>query len=101
MSLTFSLRAPPPVRVDASPLTPERLTALNRGRVAGLPLRCGRETVEVGDLFEISGYVGDATLTLAGDLRLVDGIGAGMTRGRLTVAATAAIGSAPGCELAS
>jgi formylmethanofuran dehydrogenase subunit C len=85
MSLTFTLRTPPPVRVDASPLTPERLTALNRGRVAGLRLRCGGETVEVGDLFEVGGYVGDATLTLAGDLRLVDGIGAGMTRGRLTV----------------
>ena len=73
------------VRVDASPLTPELLTALNRGRVAGLRLRCGRGTVEVGDLFEIDGYVGDGSLTLAGDLRRFDGIGAGMTRGRLTV----------------
>jgi len=85
MSLVLTLRAQPPVRVDASPLTPELLTALNRGRVAGLPLRCGRGTVEVGELFEIAGYVGDGTLTLAGDLRRLDGIGAGMTRGRLTI----------------
>ena len=85
MSLGLTLRAQPSVRVDASPLTPELLTALNRGRVAGLRLRCGRGTVEVGDLFEIDGYVGDWSLSLAGDLRRFDGIGAGMTRGRLTV----------------
>ena len=85
MSLLLTLHAPPPVRVDASPLTPSRLAALNRGRVAGLRLRCGRETVAVGELFEIDGYVGDGTLTLAGDLRRLDRIGAGMTRGRLTV----------------
>jgi formylmethanofuran dehydrogenase subunit C len=85
MSITLTLREAPPARVDASPLTPERLTALNAGRVAGLPLRCGRTTLTVGELFQIDGYVGDRTLTLAGDLRLLDGIGAGMTRGRLTV----------------
>lgn len=86
MSITLTLRAAPPARVDASPLTPERLTALNAGRVAGLPLRCGRTALTVGELFEIDGYVGDGTLTLAGDLRRLDGIGGGMTRGRLTVA---------------
>ena len=85
MSLVLTLRAQPSARVDASPLTPERLTALNRGRVAGLPLRCGRETYAVSELFDVDGYVGDGTLTLAGDLRRFDGIGAGMTRGRLTV----------------
>jgi formylmethanofuran dehydrogenase subunit C len=117
MSLTLTLRAPPPVRVDASPLTPERLTALNAGRVAGLSLRCGREIVVVGDLFEVGGYVGDGTLTLAGDLRLLDSIGAGMTRGRLTVrgdcgdrvgagmrggelTVDGAVGAYAGCELA-
>jgi formylmethanofuran dehydrogenase subunit C len=85
MSLVLTLREPPPARVDASPLTPERLNALNRGRVAGLQLRCGRETVSVGDLFSIDGYVGDRALTIAGDLRAIDRIGAGMTLGSLAV----------------
>lgn len=85
MSVTLTVRERPPARVDASPLTPERCNALNRGRVAGLSLRCGRETVRVGDLFEVGGYVSDRTLTLAGDLRLLDGVGSGMTRGTLTV----------------
>jgi formylmethanofuran dehydrogenase subunit C len=86
MSLTLTLRSPPPVRVDASPLTPERCNALNSLRVAQLRLHGGGTTFSVGELFEIDGYVGDQTLTLAGDLRRLDGIGAGMTRGRLTVA---------------
>jgi formylmethanofuran dehydrogenase subunit C len=85
MSLTLTLREQPPVRVDAAPLTPERCNALNSLRVADLPLRGAGTTFRVGELFEIDGYVEDGTLTLAGDLRLLDGIGAGMARGRLTV----------------
>jgi formylmethanofuran dehydrogenase subunit C len=85
VSVALRLRKRPPARVDASPLTPERCNALNRERIAGLPLRCGRETVAVGDLFEVDGYVSDWSLTIAGDLRDVDGIGAGMRRGALTV----------------
>lgn len=117
MSITLTLRQAPPARVDASSLTPERLTALNAGRVAGLPLPCGRETVEVGELFEVDGYVGNTTLTLAGDLRLLDGIGSGMTRGRLLVSGDCgdqvgagmrggeltvdgAVGAYAGCEMA-
>ena len=85
MSVRLTLRDRPRARVDASPLIPERCNALNRERVAGLPLRCGRETVAAGDLFEIDGYVSDWSLTIAGDLRDVDGIGAGMSAGTLTV----------------
>ena len=86
MSVTLTLRERPPARIDASPLTPERLNALNRERVAGLRVRCGRATVAVGDLFEIGGYVSDWSLTIAGDLRACDGIGAEMSCGSLTVA---------------
>jgi formylmethanofuran dehydrogenase subunit C len=84
VSVTLTLRAQPPARVDASPLTPERCNALNRDRIAGLPLRCGRETVAAGDLFEIDGYVSDWSLTIAGELGAVDGIGAGMSAGVMT-----------------
>jgi formylmethanofuran dehydrogenase subunit C len=85
VSVTLTLRAAPPARIDASPLTPERCNALNRGRIAGLALRCGRDTIAVGDVFEIDGYVSNLALTLAGDLRAVDGIGVGMSSGVLTV----------------
>jgi len=98
VSITLTLRDAPPARIDASPLTPERCNALNSMRVEELPLRCGRTTLTVGELFEIDGYVAGGTLTLAGDLRAFDGIGAEMTRGRLTV--TGACGDRAGAEMA-
>jgi formylmethanofuran dehydrogenase subunit C len=84
MTLTFTLRTEPPSRIAAGPLVPERLRGLDARSVAADSIRCGRETVEVGDLFEVSG-VGDEALVFAGDLRRVDGIGAAMSRGRILV----------------
>jgi formylmethanofuran dehydrogenase subunit C len=84
MTLTLTLREQPPARVAAGALIPERLHGLNASEVAALRLRCGRETLAVGDLFDVSG-VGDGQLELSGDLRLVDAVGAGMRQGRLLV----------------
>jgi formylmethanofuran dehydrogenase subunit C len=70
--------------VLAAALIPERLHGLNASDVTALTMRCGRQNVPVGDLFEVSG-AGDEQLVLAGDLRRVDGIGASMSRGRLLV----------------
>ena len=82
MTLTLTLRAQPPGRVDAAPLVPERLHA----SAGDSPrLRCGRESLGVGDLFEVSGTAGDEELILDGDLRLFDGVGAGMSRGEIVV----------------
>lgn len=84
MTLTLELATQPPARVAAGGLIPERLQGLGASDVAALTLRCGRQNVAVGDLFEASGSVDDQ-VTFAGDLRLVDGIGAGMARGRVVV----------------
>ena len=84
MALTLSLRTRPPARVRAQALTPERLTGLGASEVAGLTVRCGRQTLAVGELFEVSG-AGDGQLVLSGDLRFVDGIGEAMSSGRLLV----------------
>ena len=84
MTLALTLRTPPPARVDASALLPERLCAMSRSDLAALTVRCGRSTLAVGDLFEVSG-AGEGQLTLAGDLRRVDRIGASMSAGRLLV----------------
>jgi formylmethanofuran dehydrogenase subunit C len=70
--------------VLAAPLIPGRLRGLGAGEIAALRLRCGREALAVGDVFEVSG-AGDERLVLAGDLRRVDGIGASMTDGRVLV----------------
>ncbi len=86
MTLTLTLRGtPPPGRVSAAGLIPEGLRGLGAAEVARLTVRCGRETVAVGDLFDASGAFGDGEVVLAGDLRAVDGIGSGLSEGRVVV----------------
>jgi len=65
----LALRAQPPAPVDGSVLTAD-VSARD-------VLRCGRDTLQVGDLFEVSGSVGDG-LILEGDLRRFDGVGRGL-----------------------
>ncbi len=84
MTLTLALRTDPPAPVRAAGLIPERLRGLAAGTVAALTVPCGRETVAVGDLFDVSG-AGEEELVLTGDLRRIDGIGAGMAGGRVVV----------------
>ena len=50
---TFKLRAPPPQRVDLSPLIPERLTGKNVREIAALPINTTRVALAVGDLFQL------------------------------------------------
>ncbi len=86
MTLTLTVRTQLPARVDAAPLIPERLRGLHGSAVADLPVRCGTDTVAVGDLFEVFGAgAEEEELVLAGDLRRMDGIGARMSSGRVLV----------------
>jgi formylmethanofuran dehydrogenase subunit C len=84
MTLTLTLRTSPPATVWAASLRPERLEGLSAAEVGGLRLRCGREKLAVADLFDVSGDGGEG-LTLAGDLRRFDGIGACMSSGEIAV----------------
>lgn len=82
--LVLTLRAPPPQRVDLSPLTPDRLTSLDEAEISRLPLASGNRHVQVGELFAVTG--GDpADVRFVGDCAKCDRIGAGMTSGVLTV----------------
>ena len=84
MTLTLTIQTEPSARVLAAPLIPERLRGLGAAEVAALRLRFGRQTLAVGELFDVSGAA-DEELVLAGDLRRVDGIGASMSSGRVLV----------------
>jgi formylmethanofuran dehydrogenase subunit C len=84
MALILRLRTQPPARLAAGALTPERVDGLKESEVAALTLPCGRERLTVGDLFDVSGD-GVEHVAFAGDLRRLDGIGAGMSRGRVLV----------------
>ena len=84
MTLTLTLRTQPPARVRAPALAPDRLRGLGASEVAALTVRCGRQTLAVGDLFDVSGAGGE-DLVLTGDLRRVDEIATGMAGGRVVV----------------
>lgn len=73
--MRLTLREAPPAPVDGSALTAEVS--------ADAELRCGRERLRVGDLFDVSGE-GDG-LVLEGDLRRFDGIGRGLAGGEVVV----------------
>lgn len=99
MTLTLTLRTQPPARVLAASLIPERLHGLNASAVAGLDLRCGGETVAVGDLFDVSGAgAEEESVVLDGDLRRFDWIGARMSSGGLEVRGD--VGAWAGAEMA-
>ena len=84
MTLTLTLTTAPPARVWAGGLIPSRLQGLTAAEVAALTVRCGRDTLAVGELFEVAGSA-DEQLVLCGDLRRVDGIGIEMDSGRVLV----------------
>jgi formylmethanofuran dehydrogenase subunit C len=84
MTLTLTLRSAPEARVWAPALVPRRLQGLAASEVAALSVRCGRETLALGELFEVSGAP-DEQLVLSGDLHRVDGIGLGMDSGAVLV----------------
>jgi formylmethanofuran dehydrogenase subunit C len=84
MTLTLTLRTPPPARVWAAALSPERLRGLAGSEIDALELRCAGQPVPVGDLFDVAGTA-DEGLVLEGDLGRFDGIGAGMSSGELVV----------------
>jgi formylmethanofuran dehydrogenase subunit C len=85
VTLTLVLRDRPAARLRAAALSPERLAGRSAAEVTALGVRCGRETLPVGDLFDVSGTPEADELVLAGDLRRVDAIGAGLSGGRIRV----------------
>jgi formylmethanofuran dehydrogenase subunit C len=84
MTLSLVLRTPPPGRVDASVLTPERLRGRGAREVSAMTLSCGRLRLPLGELFDVTGTGGEH-LFVAGDLRSIDGIGHGMAIGQIVI----------------
>ncbi len=84
MTLTLTVREPPPGRIDGSALTPARLRGRSGREVLDLELRCGRSHARLGEVFTAAG-TGDDTLFIAGDCGRVDRIGAGMGGGQIII----------------
>jgi formylmethanofuran dehydrogenase subunit C len=83
-TLRLTLRERPAQRVDLSPLTADHLRGKSPDEVGAIELTCGNRKVRVNDLFTHSGNFG-SELEILGSCDRLDGIGQGMTHGRIIV----------------
>jgi formylmethanofuran dehydrogenase subunit C len=88
VTLTLTLREAPEAPVLAEALSPDRLAGLARIEIERLELRHGNRPTALGELFDVSG-AGEEDVWVTGDLTRFANVGAGMTRGRLTIAGNA------------
>jgi formylmethanofuran dehydrogenase subunit C len=96
-AMIFKLRGEPGERLDLSVLTPQKLVGLDESAIAGLPVGTGKAVLTVGDAFRVT--MGEAAdIRIAGGSARLDGVGAGMTRGRIIVEGDAGAYTARGME---
>lgn len=89
-ALRFTLRETPPQRLDLSVLTPERLAGLEVAEIRRLPLHTTRRPLHVGDIFVVRPGGADEVVIEGGSVRF-DELGAGMTRGLLSIEGDAGV----------
>ncbi|MCB1930399.1 MAG: formylmethanofuran dehydrogenase subunit C [Rhodocyclaceae bacterium] len=79
-------RSIPDLGIDFAAVSPGRVAGLTADELARTALPLGRETVELGELFEVVARGGDGPeLRIEGDCRRLHGIGRGMDGGRIVV----------------
>src|SRR6266850_1439631 len=74
--------------VDAERLGPDSLAGRARREIEGMPILVGNRSERLGDLFEVGGD-GTDSIEVEGDLSRFARLGAGMTRGSLTIRGSA------------
>lgn len=77
-----------PLSIDLTGVTPDRIAALSTRDVGHLVVRADERPTDLGSLFRITGAPADGRIECRGDFARVHGVGAGMTRGEITVAGT-------------
>ena len=81
-ALRFVLRFPPPMRLDLSPLIPERLARMEASAIERIELGSARASVRVGDVFRLQ--TGEAPrVTIEGGSERFDFLGAEMSSGEV------------------
>jgi formylmethanofuran dehydrogenase subunit C len=81
---SFTLKAPPPQRLDLSPLTPERIAGMSVVEIAAIPINTTRAALIVGDVFEL--HAGDLDeIVFEGGAERFDRVGSGLSRGAIRV----------------
>jgi formylmethanofuran dehydrogenase subunit C len=84
-SITLSFRQSLDNPVDLTGVVPDALEKLSEREIADLPVWVGRRKAALGDVCTVRGER-SCDLHIEGQLTAVNGIGAGMHRGRVTVA---------------
>lgn len=80
--VALTQRAPIDDPIELDRLTPDRVAQLTENEISALPVWIGSRRAAVGDFFDVRGERGDR-LYIEGDLRNVDGLGAGTASGEL------------------
>jgi formylmethanofuran dehydrogenase subunit C len=70
--------------IEFDGLTPDRIVTLSEAEIAALPVFAGSRRAALGDFFSISGER-SPRVHIEGDLRSVDGLGAGTSGGELLI----------------
>jgi formylmethanofuran dehydrogenase subunit C len=73
------------IPVEAECLTPNNLAGKTAAEISGLPLQHGNVQVPLAEFFTAAGDAADENIVIEGDCSRVKWIGAGMTRGRITI----------------
>jgi formylmethanofuran dehydrogenase subunit C len=85
--ITITLRAPLDQRIEMDAVRPDRFPGLGERDIAHLPIWAGRRAVRLGEFFDVRGGH-SARVRVEGDLRQVDGLGAGTAGGEMIVEAS-------------
>ena len=83
-SVTLTLRASLAAPVSMHAIQPQTLAALSEQQIAAMIVTTGRTQVALGDLFSVQGGH-SSSVRIAGSTRLLEGLGAGMPDGQLTI----------------
>lgn len=83
-ALTLRLREAPRQRIDLSAFTPDRLVGKSVADIKATPLWLGNRQVATGDLFDVAGD-DFCDIQIQSDSDRLDGIGGGMSQGRIQV----------------
>jgi formylmethanofuran dehydrogenase subunit C len=73
------------IPVEAECLTPDHLAGKTAAEILALPLQHGNAQVPLAECFTVTGDASDQDIVIEGDCGRVKWIGAGMTRGRITI----------------
>lgn len=87
--LRLTLRSSSPIPIEVEGVLPERVEKLSLLEVGKLPVRHGNRREELGAFFDVAGDPATGWIQFAGDTRNVKHIGAGLSRGSVTVESNA------------